>query len=196
MEIAYSSLQAIDLSISRTQELLNQAQRLTYDINRIDQAYQRCYPRAIRFRPPRSSAAATHRRVGRTRSLPTRTRVQAGMVEACETSRAETNGFVSSSQSAVGIRQASQAGNQLIALQTLRMAMTTATWPKLRPASATPPLRPRLPLRGDLGFTGRSRTGTEGSEDRALATGPSKFYLMVSPDPASDHGARSVPGNE
>src|SRR3984893_14856188 len=39
--LPYSSLQAIDQSISRTQQLLNQAQRLAYDINRIDHAFQR-----------------------------------------------------------------------------------------------------------------------------------------------------------
>src|SRR5258708_2169576 len=44
--LPYSSLQAIDQSISRTQQLLKQAQRLAYDINRIDQAFQRSYPQS------------------------------------------------------------------------------------------------------------------------------------------------------
>src|ERR1700674_5034156 len=44
--LPYSSLQAIDQSISRTQQLLNQAQRFAYDINRIDQAFQRSYPQS------------------------------------------------------------------------------------------------------------------------------------------------------
>ena len=44
--LPYSSLQAIDQSISRTQQLLNQAQRLAYYINRIDQAFQRSYPQS------------------------------------------------------------------------------------------------------------------------------------------------------
>src|SRR5216683_7000223 len=39
-----SSLQAIEQSISRTQQLLNQAQRIAYDINQIDQAFGRSYP--------------------------------------------------------------------------------------------------------------------------------------------------------
>ena len=52
--------------------------------------------------------------------------VQASVVQALETSRAETNGLVSSSQSAVGILQASQAGNQLIALQTRQLVDLTA----------------------------------------------------------------------
>ena len=46
MEITLSSLQAIDQSISHTQQLLNQSQRLTRDINRIDQAFRRSYPKS------------------------------------------------------------------------------------------------------------------------------------------------------
>src|SRR6202023_2621134 len=53
-------------------------------------------------------------------------RVQAGVVQALDTSRTETNGLVSSSQSAAGILQASQAGNQLIALQTRQLVDLTA----------------------------------------------------------------------
>src|SRR6266852_1181361 len=44
--LPYSSLQAIDQSISRTQQLLNQAQRLAYDVNQIDQAFGRSYPQS------------------------------------------------------------------------------------------------------------------------------------------------------
>src|SRR5215472_7936994 len=44
--LPYSSLQAIDQSIARTQQLLNQAQRLAYDIGQIDQAFQRTYPQS------------------------------------------------------------------------------------------------------------------------------------------------------
>src|SRR6266849_2910728 len=36
--LPYSALQTIDQSILRTQQLLNQAQRLAYDVNQIDQA--------------------------------------------------------------------------------------------------------------------------------------------------------------
>jgi P-type conjugative transfer protein TrbJ len=48
------------------------------------------------------------------------------VVQALDTSRTETNGLVASSQSAVGILQASQAGNQLIALQTRQLVDLTA----------------------------------------------------------------------
>src|SRR5262245_63934474 len=42
--LPYSSLQTIEQSLARTQQLLNQAQRLAYDVNQIDQAFQRVYP--------------------------------------------------------------------------------------------------------------------------------------------------------
>src|ERR1700686_4805538 len=126
--LPYSSLQAIDQSISRTQQLLNQAQRLAYDINRIDQAFQRSYPQSY------PASTASQQLVGDPQwgwqnspgPYQDALRVQAGVVEALETWRTETNGPVSSSQSAVGILQASQAGNQWIALQTRQLVDLTA----------------------------------------------------------------------
>jgi type IV secretion system protein TrbJ len=123
-----SSLQAINQSISRTQQLLSQAQRLAYDINAIDQAFQRSYPQNY----PVSTSAQQLIGDAQTRSQNSLAayqdalRVQAGVVQALETSRAQTNGLVSSSQSAAGILQASQAGNQLIALQTRQLVDLTA----------------------------------------------------------------------
>jgi type IV secretion system protein TrbJ len=126
--LPYSALQAINQSISRTQQLLNQAQRLTYDINRIDQAFQHSYPQSY---PVLTSSQqlvgdAQTRWQNSLAAYQDALRVQAGVVQALETSRAETNGLVSSSQSAGGILQASQAGNQLIALQTRQLVDLTA----------------------------------------------------------------------
>jgi P-type conjugative transfer protein TrbJ len=53
-------------------------------------------------------------------------RVQAGVVQSLDTTRTEIGPLVSSSQSAVGILQATQAGNQLIALQTRQLLDLTA----------------------------------------------------------------------
>jgi P-type conjugative transfer protein TrbJ len=126
--LPYSALQAIDQSISRTQQLLNQAQRLTYDINRIDQAFSRSYPQSYSASTPSQQLVgdAQTRWQNSLAAYQDALRVQAGVVQALETSRAETNGLVSSSQSAVGILQASQAGNQLIALQTRQLVDLTA----------------------------------------------------------------------
>jgi type IV secretion system protein TrbJ len=126
--LPYSSLQAIDQSISRTRQLLNQAQRLAYDVNQIDQAFQRSYPQNY----PGSTSSQQLAGDAQTRwqnslaAYQDALRVQAGVVQALETSRAETNGLISSSQSAAGILQASQAGNQLIALQTRQLVDLTA----------------------------------------------------------------------
>jgi P-type conjugative transfer protein TrbJ len=126
--LPYSSLQAIEQSIARTQQLLSQAQRLGYDISQIDQAFQRSYPQSY------AGSTSSQQLVGdaQTRwqnSLAAHQdalRVQAGVVQAFDTTRTETNGLVSSSQSAVGILQSSQAGNQLIALQTRQLVDLTA----------------------------------------------------------------------
>src|SRR6516225_6082447 len=126
--LPYSSLVAIEQSIARTQQLINQAQRLAYNINQIDQAFQRTYPQTY------PSWTSSQQLVGdaQTRwqnSLAAHQdalRIQAGVVQAFDTTRIETNGLVSSSQSATGILQANQSGNQLIALQTRQLVDLTA----------------------------------------------------------------------
>jgi len=126
--LPYSALQAIDQSIVRTQQLLNQAQRIAFDINQIDQAFGRSYPQSY----PASTSSQQLAGDTQTRWLNALAayqdalRVQAGVVQALETSRSETSGLLSSSQSATGLLQASQAGNQLIALQTRQLLDLTA----------------------------------------------------------------------
>ena len=53
-------------------------------------------------------------------------RVQAGVVQNLDSTRAQIDGLVSSSQSATGALQAAQSGNQLVALQTKQLADLTA----------------------------------------------------------------------
>jgi P-type conjugative transfer protein TrbJ len=126
--LPYSSLQAIEQSIARTQQLINQAQRLSYDIGQIDQAFQRTYPQSY------AGSTSSQQLLGdaQTRwqnslaAYQDALRVQAGVVQAFDTTRTETTGLVSSSQSAVGILQASQSANQLIALQTRQLVDLTA----------------------------------------------------------------------
>jgi P-type conjugative transfer protein TrbJ len=126
--LPYSSLQTIEQSITRTQQLLKQAQRLTYDINQIDTAFQRTYPQSYTGSTSSQqllSDAQTRWQnalVGYHDAL----RVQAGVVQALDTTRTEIGPLLSSSQSAVGILQATQAGNQLIALQTRQLLDLTA----------------------------------------------------------------------
>lgn len=126
--LPYSSRQAIEQSMARTQQLLNQARRLAYDINQIDQAFQRSYPQS--YAGSTSSQQLLSDAQTRWRNslaaYQDALRVQAGVVQSFDTTRTETDTLVSSSQSAVGILQATQAGNQLIALQTRQLLDLTA----------------------------------------------------------------------
>jgi len=126
--LPYSSLQTIDQSLAATQQLLNQAQRLAYNISQIDQTFQRLYPQSY------GGATSSQQLVSDAQSrwqnslagYQDALRVQAGVVQALDTTRMETDALVGSSQSAVGVLQSSQAGNQLIALQTKQLADLTA----------------------------------------------------------------------
>jgi P-type conjugative transfer protein TrbJ len=126
--LPYSALQAIEQKITRTQQLLTQAQRIAYDIGEIDRAFQRSYPQSYLRSTPAAQLVgdAQTRWQNSLAGYQDALRVQAGVVQALETSRTETTGLVSSSQSAVGILQSSQAGNQLIALQTRQLVDLTA----------------------------------------------------------------------
>jgi len=126
--LPYSSLQAIEQSISRTQQLLTQAQRIAYDIGQIDQTFQRIYPQGYAGSTTSQQlfSDAQERWQNSLAAHQDAMRVQAGIVASLDTTRSETNALVSSSQSAVGSLQALQAGNQLIALQTRQLADLTA----------------------------------------------------------------------
>src|SRR5215467_15514979 len=126
--LPYSAAQAIDQSIVRTQQLLNQAQRIAYDINQIDLAFGRSYPQSYPVSTSSQQLAgdAQTRWQNALAAYQDALRVQAGVVQSLETSRSQTGGLLSSSQSATGLLQASQAGNQLIALQTRQLLDLTA----------------------------------------------------------------------
>ena len=126
--LPYSSLRAIEQSMARTQQLINQAQRLAYDINQIDQAFQRTYPQSYAGSTTSQQLVsdAQSRWQNSLAAYQDALRVQAGVVQAFDTTRTETGALVSSSQSAVGNLQATQAGNQLIALQTRQLVDLTA----------------------------------------------------------------------
>lgn len=122
--LPYSSLQTIEQSLARTQQLLNQAQRLSYDVTQIDQAFQRLYPQGYTGATSSQQlvADARERWQNSLAGYQDALKVQAGVVQNIDTTRTETDALVSSSQSAVGALQATQAGNQLIALQTKQVA--------------------------------------------------------------------------
>jgi P-type conjugative transfer protein TrbJ len=126
--LPYSSLQTIEQSLARTQQLLNEAQRLAYDVNQIDQAFQRLYPQGYTGATSSQQLLSDAKERWQTSlaAYQDSLRVQAGVVGNLDTTRTETDALVSSSQSAVGALQAVQAGNQLVALQTRQLADLTA----------------------------------------------------------------------
>ena len=72
--LPYSSLQSIQQSLTQTQQLLNQAQRLAYNIDQIDRVFQRLYPQAYSASTSSQQLSATPKNAGRTRTPHSRIR--------------------------------------------------------------------------------------------------------------------------
>ena len=125
--LPYSSLQQLQQSVQRTQALLNQAQNIAFDVQQIDRAFQQQYGNV-------SMSASDSQLVTDARSrwqstvggLQDAMKVQAGVVGNIDTNRSQMSALVGSSQSATGALQATQAGNQLLALQAQQLADLTA----------------------------------------------------------------------
>lgn len=124
----YSALVQLQQSVQRTGQLLQQAQGIGYSAAAIDQAFTQVYPQAY------SSATSSQQLLA---DALTRWKtalggyqdamhVQAGVVRNLSTTQTQISALVTASQSASGALQASQAGNQLIALQTGQLADLTA----------------------------------------------------------------------
>jgi P-type conjugative transfer protein TrbJ len=126
--LPYSSLQQLQASIQRTQQLLNQAQRIAYDVQQIDHAFSTTYaPASASTSSQALISNAQTRWQTSVAALQDALRVQAGVVSNLDTHRTQMSALVTSSQSATGALQATQAGNQLVALQAQQLADLTAT---------------------------------------------------------------------
>ena len=121
--LPYSSLQQLQQSVQRTQSLLQQAQNIAFDVGQIDQAFQRQYGNV--------SLSATDQQLvsdARTRwqntvgGLQDAMKVQAGVVGNIDTNRTEMAALIGRSQGATGALQATQAGNQILALQSQQLS--------------------------------------------------------------------------
>lgn len=125
--LPYSSLQQIAQSIQRTQQLLSQAQRIAYDVQQIDRAFTTTYaPAAVGMSDGLLVANAQTRWQNSVAGLQDAMRVQATVVGNLDTNRTQMSALVTASQGASGALQASQAGNQLLALQAQQLADLTA----------------------------------------------------------------------
>jgi P-type conjugative transfer protein TrbJ len=122
-----SSLNQILGSIQRTQQLLGQAQRIAYDVGQIDHAFSTTYGAASTTATDQALIeGARERWRNSVAGLQDAMKVQAGVVANLDTNRAEMSSLVTASQSATGALQATQAGNQLIALQGQQIGDLTA----------------------------------------------------------------------
>jgi type IV secretion system protein TrbJ len=125
--LPFSSLLQLEQSILRTQQLLAQAQRIAYDIQQIDRAFATSYATASSTASSQALIAnAQTRWQNSIAGLQDTMRVQATVVGNLNTNRTQMSALVGVSQGATGALQASQAGNQLLALQAQQLADLTA----------------------------------------------------------------------
>ncbi|MFG1314985.1 MULTISPECIES: P-type conjugative transfer protein TrbJ [Hyphomicrobiales] len=125
--LPYSSLQQLQQSVQRTQQLLSQAQNIAFDVQQIDQAFQQQYGNvSLSATQQQIVADARSRWQNTVGGLQDAMRVQAGVVGNIDTNRAQMSALVGQSQGATGALQATQAGNQLLALQAQQLADLTA----------------------------------------------------------------------
>ena len=122
-----SSLQSINQSLTRTQGLINQAQGITFSVNSVESQYGQLYSGASLSSSDQALVqAARSRWQNSVSSFEDSLKIQAGVVQNLDATRSSISSLVTSSQSAVGSLQATQAGNQLVALQTQQLADLTA----------------------------------------------------------------------
>ncbi len=112
-----STLQQLQSNQQRTQTLLTQAQNISFDIGKIQQAFSTTYgPPAANSSNAALMAAAQTRWQTSLGAFQDSLKIQAGVIGNIGTNSTTLSSLVTSSQSASGALQASQAGNQLLAL--------------------------------------------------------------------------------
>lgn len=125
--LPFSSLQQLQQQVQRTQQLLGEAQRIAYDVQNVQQAFNGRYKgTALTGTNAQMVANANARWEDSVGAFEDALKVQAGVVGNIDGARTTMDGLVSSSQSATGALQAAQAGNQLLALQSQQLADLTA----------------------------------------------------------------------
>jgi P-type conjugative transfer protein TrbJ len=125
--LPYSSLQQLQQSVQRTQQLLSQAQNIAYDVQQIDQAFQTKYAN-VSMSASDARLIADARSAGRTRSAACRTPCAsrpASSAISTPTARRCRRWSAPASRRPARL-QATQAGNQLLALQAQQLADLTA----------------------------------------------------------------------
>ncbi|MEO5322916.1 P-type conjugative transfer protein TrbJ [Mesorhizobium sp. CC13] len=121
--LPFSALQEIQQSVLRTQQLLQQAQNIAFDVQQIDQAFQQQYGNVSMSATDQQLVADARTRWQNTvGGLQDAMRVQAGVVGNIDSNRVQMSELVGQSQGAAGALQATQAGNQILALQSQQLS--------------------------------------------------------------------------
>jgi P-type conjugative transfer protein TrbJ len=117
--LPFSVVQQLTQTVSRLTSLMGQAQGILYNVQNVQSQFQRYYPTTI---SPSSSGAqliqdAQTRWLYSLQTFQHTMEVQAQIVQNLPNDQTQMSALVGRSQGAVGILQATQAGNQLLALQ-------------------------------------------------------------------------------
>ena len=121
--LPYSSLQTLQQNVQRTQQLLAQAQNIAFDVQNVDQMFQQQYGNvSLSATDAQLVTDARSRWQNTVGGLQDAMRVQAGVVGNIDTNRTQMSELVGQSQGATGALQATQAGNQLLALQSQQLS--------------------------------------------------------------------------
>lgn len=162
--LPFSALQQIQQSVQRTQQLLQQAQNIAFDVREIDQAFQQKYGNVpLSTSDQQLVADARSRWQNTVGGLQDAMRVQAGVVSNIDTNRTQMSTLVSQSQGATGALQATQAGNQILALQSQQLSDLVALISANGRASA-------------LAEAERTAAAAQGREQRRRFLTPSSGY--------------------
>lgn len=122
-----STLQQLQQSVARTKQLMDEAQNIAFNVQAIDQAFSQYYSTASGDASSRQLIQDARTRWNNTvAGLNDAMRVQASVVGNMDTQRSTLSSLVGASQSATGALQVTQAGNQLLALQSQQLSDLTA----------------------------------------------------------------------
>ena len=121
--LPYSALQTLQQNVQRTQQLLSQAQGIAFNVQQIDQMFTQKYGNVSMSTTDKQMVADARSRWQNTvGGLQDAMRVQAGVVSNIDSNRTQMSALVSQSQGATGALQATQAGNQILALQSQQLS--------------------------------------------------------------------------
>ncbi len=127
ISLPISTLSTLQQQVQQTRQLLNQAQRIAYSVQDIQNAFTSRYNGAnLAASQSQMIANANARWQDSVGAFQDALQVQAGVVSNIDGARSSIDTLVNASQSASGALQAAQAGNQLLALQSQQLADLTA----------------------------------------------------------------------